>query len=289
MASNAKITFAPGGNSVSFGRRKMPGDLPEYLARFGLNGYEIECGRGIYVTENMYGSLPEIADKNGIYLSLHAPYFISLSSESAETRAKSVEWILDSAQAAHRLRLTKIVIHSGSCAKITREAALDYARETLTLAQKALDEAGLTEINLCPETMGKINQLGTLTEVLALCQIDERFLPCIDFGHLNARTHGGIKTRADYAAILDETEAAIGFERASNLHIHFSKIMYTDGGEKKHLTFGDTQYGPDYEPLLDELFSRAYTPSIVCESDGTQAEDAAAMKNYYSQINNIKN
>lgn len=48
--------------------------------------------------------------------------------------------------------------------------------------------------------MGKVNQLGTLLEVLELCSIDERLLPCIDFGHLNARTFGGIRGREDYKA-----------------------------------------------------------------------------------------
>ena len=40
-------------------------------------------------------------------------------------------------------------------------------------------------IALCPETMGKINQLGSLEEVMTLCRVDERILPTIDFGHLN--------------------------------------------------------------------------------------------------------
>lgn len=28
--------------------------------------------------------------------------------------------------------------------------------------------------------MGKVNQLGTLDEVLALCSVDERIIPCMD-------------------------------------------------------------------------------------------------------------
>ena len=187
------ITFGPGGNSESFGKRKFPEQLPEYLASMGLNGYEIECGRGVRIAEKTYNLLPDIAKQNGIYITLHTPYFISLSSENEETRLKSVTYIEESAVAAHKLGVKKIIVHSGSCAKMTREAALELAKDTLLRAQARLDEIGLSEIIICPETMGKINQLGTLSEVMELCKVDERFLPCVDFGHLNARTLGGIK------------------------------------------------------------------------------------------------
>lgn len=275
------ITFGPGGNSESFGKRKFPEQLPEYLASMGLNGYEIECGRGVRIAEKTYNLLPKIAEENNIYVTLHTPYFISLSSENEETRLKSVTYIEESAAAAHKLGVKKIVVHSGSCAKMPRETALELARDTLKKAQARLDELGLSEIIICPETMGKINQLGTLSEVMELCRVDERFLPCVDFGHLNARTLGGIKGIDDYAAILDEIENKLGFDRLKNFHVHFSKIQYTAGGEKCHLTFADDEYGPDFEPLMELFAKRGLEPSIICESAGTQAEDAAMMKKVY--------
>lgn len=275
------ISFGPGGNSESFGKKKFPEDLPDYLASMGLNGYEIECGRGVRIAEKTYKLLPDIAKENNIFLTLHTPYFISLSSENEETRLKSVTYIEESAVAADKLGAKKIVVHSGSCAKMTREAALELAKDTLGRAQKRLDEIGMSEIIICPETMGKINQLGTLSEVIELCKIDDRFLPCVDFGHLNARTLGGIKSIDDYGAILDEIENKLGFERLKNFHVHFSKIQYTSGGEKCHLTFSDNEYGPDYEPLMELFAKRGLEPSVICESAGTQAEDAAMMKKAY--------
>lgn len=278
------ISFGPGGNSESFGKRKFPEDLPEYLKGLGLNGYEIECGRGVRIAQKTFDLLPAIAEENGIALTLHTPYFISLSSEKEETRLKSLDYIKESAEAAHKLGAKKIVIHSGSCAKMTREQALELAKDTLKRAQKMLDENGLSDIIICPETMGKINQLGTLTEVVELCGVDERFLPCVDFGHLNARTLGGIRTKEDYAALLDEIENGLGHERLKNFHVHFSRIMYTAGGEKAHLTFDDKEYGPEYEPLMELFYERRLEPTVICESAGTQAEDAAQMKKYYESL-----
>lgn len=278
------ITFGPGGNSLSWGNRKFPDDLPQYLAEFGLNGYEIECGRGVRISEATAQKLPALAEKFGIYVTLHAPYFISLSSVEEEKRKNSVDYILQSARAAKAVGARKVVVHSGSCSKMTRAEATYLASQTLKNAQNALDAEGLSEIIICPETMGKINQLGTLEEVLELCGVDERFLPTVDFGHLNARTLGGIKSRDDYAKMLDKIESALGHERLANMHIHFSRIEYTNGGEKKHLTFADSIYGPDYEPLMEEIARRRLSPSIICESDGTQAEDAAVMKKYYEGL-----
>lgn len=277
------ITFGPGGNSLSWGNRKFPADLPQYLKDLGLNGYEVECGRGVRLSQTAQ-ELPLLAKENGIYITLHAPYFISLSSVEEEKRQNSVGYILESAKAAKTVGAEKIVVHSGSCSKISRAEALYLAKQTLAMAQKTLDENGLSDIIICPETMGKINQLGTLEEVAELCKIDERFLPTVDFGHLNARTLGGIKSRGDYAKMLNYIENELGHDRLSRMHIHFSKIEYTNGGEKKHLTFSDSVFGPQFEPLLEEIRERGLEPSIICESDGTQAEDAAAMKKYYERL-----
>ncbi len=278
------ISFGPGGNSISWGKRKFPEDLPQYLASMGLNGYEVECGRGVRLSAKTPELLPLLAAEHGINITLHAPYFISLSSVEAEKREKSVEYILQSALAARSVGAQKIVVHSGSCSKMSREEATALAFETLKKSQEALDAAHLSDIIICPETMGKINQLGTLEEVVELCGVDERFLPCVDFGHLNARTLGGIKGREDYAKILDYIEHKLGHDRLSRMHIHFSKIMYTAGGEKCHLTFEDNEYGPQFEPLMEEIHKRSLQPSIICESDGTQAEDAAEMKRYYESL-----
>ena len=273
--------FGPGGIPLSFGKLKFPENLSAYLEGFGLDAFEIECGRGVRVAERTRRLLPDIIKKQGIALSIHAPYYTSLSSVDEETRLKSVEYVWQTAEAAHLLGADRLVVHSGSCAKITRSEALGLAKDTLRrIADKVV--SAFPEVTVCPETMGKVNQLGTLEEVIELCKVHESFLPCVDFGHLNARTLGGIKTKGDYAAILDAAESGLGVERARKMHIHFSKIMYTVGGEKSHLTFEDKEYGPEYEPLMELLAERDYSARVICESDGTQAEDGAALAQYYN-------
>ena len=198
-----------------------------------------------------------------------------------EKRLGSVRYLLQSAEVCRALGGKRIIFHSGSCGKQSREAALEKALDTMRRAVEALDEAGYGDMTLCPETMGKIGQLGTLDEVLALCGVDKRITPCIDFGHLNARTLGGIQSRADYAAILDRMGEALGDERARRFHVHFSRIEFSAGGEKRHWTFAETQFGPEPQPLMELLAERRLEPVIICESAGTQAEDAQAMQRMY--------
>ena len=108
------VKFGPGGNSLSFGKRKFPDELPSYLASMGLDCYEIECGRGVRIAAATYEKLPALASGNNITVTLHAPYFISLSSVEAEKRDNSVNYIAESLRAADKLGATKVVVHSGS-------------------------------------------------------------------------------------------------------------------------------------------------------------------------------
>lgn len=280
-----KALFGPAGNSESFKTQgyKHSNDIPKYLQGFSLGAYEYQCGRGVKILEESARNFGKIAKEYGTTLSLHAPYYISLSSVEEEKRLNSINYIMQSAIAANAMGATRIIVHSGSCGKIAREVATNLACDTLKLARTALVDNGLGHISICPETMGKINQLGTLEEVMELCLVDESFIPCIDFGHLNARTLGGIKIQDDYAKILDIVENKLGFDRLKVFHSHFSKIEYTSGGEKKHLTFKDAVFGPDFEPLAELVAKKGLTPTFICESDGTQAEDAKQMMDLYNK------
>ena len=277
--------FGPAGNCDDFAAAgyKHSADMPIYAASFGLNAYEYQCGRGVRLSDDTAAALRLNAEQNGVQLSLHAPYFISLASDDPQKRDNSIRYILDSADAVARLGGNRIVVHPGGLGGLSREGATALASQTLTRAQAALDEAGLDFIHICPETMGKINQLGDLAEVMQFCAVDERFLPCIDFGHLNSRTHGGLTSRADYERVLDTLENALGVERARQFHAHFSKIEYTDGGEKRHLTFEDMVFGPDPAPLMQAVADRGFTPTFICESAGTQTRDAKTLMTLYEE------
>ena len=191
---------------------------------------------------------------------------------------KNVGYVLETARLAVPLGATRMVVHCGGQGKLTRDRAMRNSHENVKNILRALDEAHLTGCAVCLETMGKKSVLGTAEEVCELVAADDRLLPCIDFGHLNCRTGGHMNTREEGKALFDLMENTIGHERTAKLHAHFSHIEYNDKGEVRHLTFADTVYGPDFTPVAEETAARGYAPTFICESAGTQAEDALAMK-----------
>ena len=277
--------FGPGGNSDSFKKAGYRSSLeaPRFVRECGLDAYEYEAGQGIAGSPEMLAALGQNAALLGVKVSFHTPYFISLSSVDPEKRVKSVGYLYESAVACSLLGAETMVVHTGSAAKISRETAMEYAAETLRMADQMLYENGFT-VKLGLETMGKQNQLGTLEEVLTLCKISPRFFPVVDFGHINAREQGILKTEDDFKYIFDRIAAEHSPEAAEHLHCHFSRIEYTEKGEKRHLTFADETFGPDHRPLLRAIKDLGVAPTLISESAGTQSEDALTMKEYYLSL-----
>ena len=273
--------FGPGGNSESFKAAGFTStvDAPAWVASMGLNAYEYEAGNGLSANTSTLAAIGREACRCGIKMSYHTPYFISLSGIVEEKRLKSIEYIRQSLDAAHLLGAKTIVVHTGSAAKISRDEAMRLAADTLVRTLASVDTHGI-KIGL--ETMGKINQLGTLDEVLELCRIDSALVPVVDFGHLNARDLGDVFTcEDDYLRVFDRISSVMGNDVAENLHCHFSKIEWTQSGEKRHLTFEDAVFGPDPLPLARVIAREHISPTLICESAGTQDIDASFMQKAY--------
>lgn len=283
--------FGPGGNCEKFYEEgnKSSLQVPKWLKEKGLSAYEYECGKGIKISHDSAKKIGDEAKEHGITLSVHAPYFISLSSIEEEKREKSVKYILDSLALADVMGAGRVVVHSGSCAKITRREALNLAKDTISKAIKAADEMGLGHIAICPETMGKINQLGNIDEVCALCSLDERLIPTVDFGHVNAMTLGGLREMSDFEVIFDTIKNKLGSEREKSFHIHYSRIEFTNAGEKKHRTNAETEYGPEFSPVAEIIAKRDLCPTVICESRGTQTYDSIELMELYNKAraNNV--
>ncbi len=276
--------FGPAGNAESF-PYKSSVDAPRWLRELGLDCYEYQCGKGVNVGEDTARRIGLAAVEQGISLSLHAPYFINLANPDPDSLKKTIGYITSACLAASWMGAERVIIHSGALMKRTRREALDTALYSIREVLRACDDAGFGHITLCPETMGKINQLGDLDEVLELCGVDGRLVPCVDFGHLYARSLGADEGAEAFCRMLDRMEAALGAERAGRFHSHFSRIEFTPGGgEKCHRTFADHGgYGPDWTPLAAEIARRGWSPTFICESAGTQAEDALTMKKIYRE------
>lgn len=287
-----KLRFGPAGcdggeppqvmtvDTVWTGNLKTP-EIPEYLASHGLDAFEVQCGHGVQMGEKSAAVLRGNAERHGISLSVHAPYFISLT--NPERLEGNTEYLRQTSRLAGWLGARRVVVHTGATAGVPRELAHEEAARTMKAVLETARAENWPDMLYCLETMGKINQLGTPEEVFSLCKADERLLPCIDFGHVYARSYGEADGEEAFRSVLDAMETALGVERAKDCHIHFSKIAYNKGGESKHLTF-DAEGGPDWVPLAKLLKERGYRSTVICESRGTQTRDSRTMKHIYEGV-----
>ncbi len=282
------IKFGPSGNSERFYAEgyEHTEEAAYFVRENGLDCFEYSFGRGVHMTEKKAASIRAAFEKEGVEISVHAPYFINFANPDDEMAAKSYGYVLDSARMLREMGGRRLVFHPATQGKDARSVAVDRTLDRLKTLRDYIYLNELQDLIYCPETMGKIAQIGTIEEIVTFCKVDPVFTPCVDFGHVNAREQGSLKTAADYRERLEYMISELGYERMKNFHVHFSKIQYGAKGELKHLTFADTVFGPEFGPLAEVLRELKLEPYIVSESAGTQTDDAIAMKKIYLQLGN---
>ncbi len=277
------IKFGPSGNSESFyaAGYSHTEDSAKFVKERGLDCFEYSFGRGVRMTDAKALSIGRAFADAGVEISVHAPYYINFANPEEENAEKSYNYVLESGRVLKLMGGKRCVFHSATQGKAERGEAVRLTEDRLKILFDRIYAAGLNDLYFCPETMGKLAQIGTLEEIVRFCKIDAVYLPAVDFGHLNAREQGSLKTVSDYKERLEYMISELGYERVKNFHVHFSKIQYSEKGEVRHLTFEDSVYGPDFAPLAKALKELKLEPYIVSESAGTQAEDAMEMKRVY--------
>lgn len=280
------IKFGPSGTGTLFEseNHNTTIEIPEWLVSKGLDCYEYSFGRGVRISKQSASVIGDEFAKHNIEISVHAPYYINMATVEEEKAVNNHRYIKDSIIALKAFGGNRCVFHPGSPLKCDRSESMKTLLKRMEILLQDLYDSDLSDTILAVETMGKLAQLGTVEEVITICKMDKMLYPCIDFGHLNARTCGGIKGYDDYKLILETFIESLGYQKVNDMNLHFSKIQYTNKGEFKHLTFEDEVYGPEFEPLAKALISLNLHPYIICESSGTQTLDAMYMKNYYNSI-----
>lgn len=267
-------------------------EIPEYLAKMGLNLYEYNAGRGIKFSNRAdLAEFRENSQKSNVMVTIHGPYYISLCSEVEETLTRSIERIGELYQGALWLGAKRAVFHPGSYGTKGTKAekvklVINSIKKGIELAEKNYPDEfpEFDSIALCPETTGKQGQLGTVDEIIEICREvgTDRCIPTIDFGHVYARSVGKLKSKQDFLKIFDKIEKGLGKDVAENLHIHYSHVEYTNKGEKMHYPNSEKKWGPDFKPLLEIIHENGYKPTFVVESPELEP-DAKMIMDYYKK------
>ena len=277
------IKFGPSGNSAAFfdaGFSKSE-DSAVWVKNLGLHCFEYSFGRGVTLSDKKAAEIGAAFRQAGVEISVHAPYYVNLANPDEENAEKSFNYILQSAAKVRIMGGKRVVFHPASQGKAERSAAVSLTEERLKRLRDKIYEKSLDDVFYCPETMGKLGQIGTIEEITGFCKIDKIFIPAVDFGHVNARENGSLKTEKDYLDRLEYMISELGYDKMKHFHMHFSKIEYSAKGEVRHLTFEDEKFGPEFAPLSLALKKLKLEPFIICESAGTQDADAVKMQKIY--------
>ncbi|MFA5340019.1 MAG: TIM barrel protein [Candidatus Omnitrophota bacterium] len=234
----------------------------EGISCLGLSAMEVEFTYGVRMTNDAAKEIGKLADRLDISLSVHAPYYINLSSKEKNKIRDSKKRIIDSCERAHYLGARYVVFHAGFYQDRSAE-------ETYKIIKKGIEELlpiirkNKWKVDLAPEVSGKRAQFGSLEEVLRLRkETGSEF--CVDFAHLEAREGKGI----DCKEIFDKLKGI------KHIHSHLAGIEYTEKGEKRHLLTKRRSM----VPLIEEIIKRGADITIINESPDPVGDSIKAYK-----------
>lgn len=284
MADHSR--FGPAGVPPLF--RAMGADLlavPALLREEGLDAFEYEAVR--------WGKIPQIkqaeaeklgleAKRNDVLLSVHGSYYINLAGAKDVLEA-SKQRLIACAKAAEWMGAYVAVFHPGFYGKIGKSGAFKKCVESLKDVVKTMESLGIRNVKLGAETMGRHVQLGSLEEILNICAEVDRTQLVIDWSHLHARGMGRFRTKLDFRSVIEEVENKLGIEAARNMHCHFTKIEFTEKGEKRHHVLDEKKYGPNFQLLAETISEFRLRPVVICETPMLDI-DAMKMKNIFLEV-----
>ncbi|MFQ6057499.1 MAG: TIM barrel protein [Anaerolineae bacterium] len=270
------LLFGPAGVPHSTRKRSSQEGIRR-VKELGLGCMELEFVQRVSMGEATAAQVRQVAQEEGIRLTVHAPYYINLNSREPEKVQAGRERILQAARIGALCGAESVAIHVAFYHHDPPEEVYTRVKTHFEELVAQLRAQGNT-IWLCPETMGKESQFGSLEEVLCLSREVEGVLPCVDFSHLHARTVGAANSYREFADILEQIEGQLGQAGLENMHIHVSGIAYGPKGEKKHLNLAEADFA--YLDLLQALKDFDVRGFVICESPNLE-EDALLLQEAY--------
>jgi len=240
----------------------------ERCRQLGLDALEMAWVHRVSMTENGAAAVRQAAERHGVRLSVHAPYYINLNSPDPDVVAASKKRIADAARAAAWCGARDVVLHLGFVHDDPPAVVLERMAAALSEVGAGLAREGV-QVTLRPEVMGRASQFGDLEDVLALCREVKGLAPCIDIAHLHARG-GAWNSRAEFDRLWDRVLAELGPGALADAHVHLSGIEYGDKGEVRHLPLGDSDL--DHRGFLAVMAERGVGGSLVVESPAREAD-----------------
>lgn len=272
--------------------RKKRENIFEWLSELGLNWIELQNTYGVKMKNEQAYLYRELAEKYGIGISLHGPYYITLASGDSDIVERSKERILQCVRLATEIGANRIIFHPGHFPGNSTEERREAVSKIID-GLNSIEEQIPEGIYVYPETAGKKSQIGSVDEIIEICTKVKFARPCIDLAHVHGFEGGTLTNVESIIEILDLIEDKLGREMLEETHFHMYPIEIDHNGEKKHKAFEDRienqqlelfslnsedRYYPLAEDFVMAIQSKSIMPVVVCEARDTQDTGAQLMK-----------
>jgi deoxyribonuclease IV len=242
--------------------RKSPGEAVELLVSGGYSACEIDFEGGFWMSWEYAKQLGHLAQDSQIALSVHAPIpaFLGHLERGGKKHRMAMGMLDHSAGIALACNAEIVVFHPGFLLNRQRAEALEAVTEQIQQLHERLEAKGRV-VPLGLEVMGRVNELGTLSDVLSICD-ESPCRPVLDFAHLHATTDGAFTTVAPFLDALSDVDAML--EPDACFHVHFSDVTFANRNEKAHVPYGDGTLHA--EPLAEALSQFRRCATVIGES-----------------------
>jgi len=251
------------------------------LGELGLHHLEMEWVRRVQVNRKAGEGIRRAAEKAGITLTAHGPYYINLNSPERAKLEASIKRILDTARQAHHCGATSITFHAAFMMKCEPDAVYETVKEHLRGILSTLAREKIT-VDVRPELSGKPSQWGSLEEVIRISRELEGVKPVVDFSHLHAREGGAYNTYGEFAEVLETIKSGLGQEALKDMHIHVSGIKYGPRGEREHLNLEESDF--NYRQLIKAFIDYGVEGWCVCESPNLEVDALMLQQTYLEEL-----
>ena len=251
--------------------RESPDIAVELLVSHGYGACEIDFGDGFWMDWDYARRIGDLARAAGVALSLHAPLaaFLGHVEQGGRKHQMAIGMLDHSAGIALACGAAPVVIHPGFLLGRRREEAIEAVVVQLAALRERLTAKGRAA-PFGVEVMGRVQELGTLDDVLAICRRLHWVRPVIDFAHMHATSDGGFTSPDAFASALAAADAVLA--PGVPFHIHFSDVSFANRNEKAHVPYGQGTLRA--EPLAQALALFARPATVIAEAPDEASSQA---------------
>jgi deoxyribonuclease-4 len=268
-----KIYLGPAGVPIVSKERSTASGI-KTISELGLNAMEVEFVRGVKMQEKAAEEVGRIAKELNIKLTVHAPYYINLCSKKKSVVEASKRMILDSADRGERMGAEAVAIHSAYYSGLNPEQAFEKVKTEFEEIHDRMKSAGIKNIKLGCETMGRWSQFGSLEETVELSKELKFLIPFVDWSHLFVRGKGKI----DFGDIFDKLKVL----KLDHIYSHFQNVQKNKRGEYVDVHV-PLDHSPSFEEFAKVLLKRKVNITIISESPILES-DSLKMKKILEKL-----